>query len=212
MAQRSRKRGRRGRAPGATHAPASTHAPGATHAPDRTTPVPGATRSAGGGRVPISPAAPPSGAPPRPGGYARAEARNEAVRAGLTPYAEGERPWAIVVSAILAAGFGTFNLISFLAGTKLDVAGTRPGAAGVILFALVMFVCAGGMWRMRYWAVLGFQVLLLLVLLTFAILLIKVSNLAGLAVCLVGLGVGGLLFYKLVRAMSRMQVPARERR
>jgi len=82
----------------------------------------------------------------------------------------------------------------------------------VLLFALVMFVCAGGMWRMRYWAVLGFQALLVLVLLTLAILLIKVSNLAGLAVCVVGLTVGGVLFFKLVKAMGRMQVPVRERR
>ena len=52
----------------------------------------------------------------------------------------------------------------------------------------------------------------MLVILAFAVLLIRVSNLAGLAVCLVGLGVGGTLFYKLVRAMSRMQVPAREKR
>ncbi|HWC87975.1 MAG TPA: hypothetical protein VG388_15685 [Solirubrobacteraceae bacterium] len=134
------------------------------------------------------------------------------MRATLTPYAEGERPWPIVVSAIVAALFGAFNLVSLLVGAKLRVGGQKPGAAGVLLFALVMFVCAGGMWRMRYWAVLGFQALLVLVLLTFAVLLIKVSNLAGLVVCVVGLTVGGFLFYKLVRAMGRMQVPVRERR
>jgi hypothetical protein len=117
-----------------------------------------------------------------------------------------------VVSAILAALFGAFNLGSFLIGAKLKVGGQKPGTAGVLLFALVMFVCAGGMWRMRYWAVLGFQALLMLVLLTFAVLLIKVSNFAGLAVCVAGLTVGGVLFYKLVRSMGRMQVPVRERR
>lgn len=142
----------------------------------------------------------------------RSEARNEAARAELTPYAEGERPWPIKVSAAVAVVFGGFNLISFLLGTKLRVDGQKPGTAGVLLFALVMFVCAGGMWRMRYWAVLGFQALLVLVLLTFAVLLIKVSNLAGLAVCVIGLTVGGTLFYKLVKAMGRMQVPARHQR
>jgi hypothetical protein len=147
-------------------------------------------------------------APPR----GRSEARNEAVRATLTPYAPGERPWPIVVSSILAAGFGAFNLVSFLLGTKLRVGGQKPGTAGVLLFALVMFVCAGGMWRMRYWAVLGFEFLLVLVLLTFAVLLIKVSNVVGLVVCVAALTVGGVLFYKLVRAMGRMQVPVRERR
>jgi hypothetical protein len=146
--------------------------------------------------------------PPR----GRSEARNEAVRATLTPYAPGERPWPIVVSSVLAVGFGAFNLVSFLLGTKLRVGGQKPGTAGVLLFALVMFVCAGGMWRMRYWAVLGFEFLLVLVLLTFAVLLIKVSNVVGLVVCLAALTVGGILFYKLVRAMGRMQVPVRERR
>jgi hypothetical protein len=144
--------------------------------------------------------------------YGRSEARNAAVRATLTPYAEGERPWAIKISAAVAAIFGGYNLISFLLGEKLRVDGQKPGTAGILLFALVMFTCAAGMWRMRYWAVLGFQALLVLVLLFLSILLIKVSNLAGLAVCLIGLSVGGVLFYKLVKAMGRMQVPERERR
>ena len=86
------------------------------------------------------------------------------------------------------------------------------GASGVILFSAVMLMCAWGMWQLRYWAVLGFQALLVLVLLTFAVLLIKVSNLSGLVVCVAGLTVGGVLFYKLVRAMGRMQVPVREQR
>ena len=142
----------------------------------------------------------------------RSEARNAAARAALTPYADGERPWPIMVSAVLATIFGGYNLVSFLLGTKLRVDGQKPGTAGILLFALVMFVCAGGMWRMRYWAVLGFQALLVFALLWFALLLVKVSNLAGLVVCVVGLSVGGLLFYKLVAAMGRMQVPVRERR
>ena len=50
----------------------------------------------------------------------------------------------------------------------------------------------------------------MLVLLTLAVLLIKVSNLAGLAVCVIGLSFGSLLFYKLVKALSRMQMPERE--
>lgn len=159
-----------------------------------------------------SPLPQPSAPEARAAPYGRSAARNEAARATLTPYAKGERPWPIALSAILAAAFGTYNLVSFLLGVKLRVDGQKPGTAGVLLFALVMFTCAGGMWRMRYWAVLAFQALLVLVLLTFAILLIKVSNLSGLAVCVIGLTVGGILFYKLVRAMGRMQVPAEEQR
>ena len=77
-----------------------------------------------------------AGAPARP--YARSEARNEAARAALTPYADGERPWPIVVSAIVATVFGGFNLVSLLIGAKLKVGGQKPGTAGVLLFALVI--------------------------------------------------------------------------
>jgi MFS family permease len=187
LAPRSRKRGRRARAPGEAVATPAV--------------------------VPTS-VAPQANAVPQPQARpaSRSELRNEAVRATLKPYGPGERPWAITVSALLAAGFGTYNLVAFLLGDKLRLDGQKPGTAGVLLFALVMFACAGGMWRMRYWAVLAFEALLVLVILAFAVLLIRVSNLAGLAVCVVGLGVGGTLFYKLVRAMSRMQVPAREKR
>jgi hypothetical protein len=197
LGQRSRKRGRREkpRGPGAAPGLTAAEAPGARAA------APGLTAA----EATQTPSA-------RPAPYARSAARNEAARAALTPYAEGERPWPIIVSAVVATVFGAYNLISFLLGDKLRVAGQRPGTAGVLLFALVMFVCAGGMWRMRYWAVLGFQALLVLVLLTLALLLVKVSNFAGLAVCVVGLTVGGVLFFKLVKAMGRMQVPVRERR
>jgi hypothetical protein len=142
----------------------------------------------------------------------RSEARNEAARAALSPLAPGERPWAVTVSAILATLVGGYNLVSYLLGAKLAFDGRKPGAAGIILFALVMFTCAAGMWRMRYWAVLGFQALLAILLLIAAMLLITVSNLAGLAVCLATLTIGGLLFFKLVKALGRIQLPERQRR
>jgi hypothetical protein len=71
----------------------------------------------------------------------------------------------------------------------------------------MMFVCAGGMWFMKYWAVLGFMALLALMTLYFALALIKVSSLLGLAIALGGLGICGTLFYKLVRVLSRIQMP-----
>jgi hypothetical protein len=142
----------------------------------------------------------------------RSEVRNDAARAALRPLAPDERPMAVTVGAILAALVGGYNLVSFLLGTKLAFQGRTPGAGGVILFALVMFTCAVGMWRMRYWAVLGFQALLAILLLISALLLITVSNLAGLAICLASLTIGGFLFFKLVRALARMQMPERVRR
>ena len=45
-----------------------------------------------------------------------------------------------------------------------------------------MIICAIGMWRLRYWAVLGFQAVLAIVILIFALLLIRASNLLGFVV------------------------------
>jgi len=78
----------------------------------------------------------------------------------------------------------------------------------VILFAVLMFVCAGGMWKMKYWAVLGFQALLAIVILTFALVLVRANNVLGVAISLVVVVAGGFLFFRLVRVLSRIQMPS----
>ena len=149
----------------------------------------------------------PAPAPAAAGSPSRSERRNAAVRATLTPLDPGERPWVITVGALLAGLNGLVQLILFVVGVKLKVAGARPNAFSVILFALLMFVCAGGMWQMRYWAVLGFQALLAIVVLTFALVLIRASSVLGLVISLVVVVGGGFLFFKLIRVLSRIQMP-----
>jgi uncharacterized membrane protein (DUF2068 family) len=137
----------------------------------------------------------------------RSEQRDAAVRATLTPLAPGERPWVITVGAALAAVSGLTQLILFLAGVRLRTTGLHASAGQTIVFAVLMFLCAGGMWLMRYWAVLGFMALLA-ILLVFAVgALIQASNLLGLVVAQDIIGVGGYLFFKLVRVLSRIQMP-----
>jgi hypothetical protein len=113
----------------------------------------------------------------------------------------------ITIGALLAALNGGVQLILFAAGVKFKVGGTRPDAFSVVLFAVLMFVCAGGMWLMRYWAVLGFQALLAIIILTFALLLIRANNVLGVAISLAVVGGGGFLFFKMVRVLSRIQMP-----
>ena len=72
---------------------------------------------------------------------------------------------------------------------------------------VLMFVCAAGMWRMKYWAVLGFQALLAIVILTFALVAVRASSVLGAVISLVVVGAGGFLFWKLVRVLSRIQMP-----
>jgi hypothetical protein len=151
--------------------------------------------------------APAAVAAPRAPRAARSEARNAEVRAKLQPFAPGERPWSIRIAALAAAAVGGVQLVLYLAGVKLKVSGTHAKAGSTIIFGLLMFVCAGGVWLMRYWAVLGFMALLALFCTYFGLALIKVSSLAGLAIALGGLVVCGWLFYKLVRVLSRIQMP-----
>ncbi|PZS07756.1 MAG: hypothetical protein DLM64_14140 [Solirubrobacterales bacterium] len=149
----------------------------------------------------------PARAAPRKPAVSRSEERNAAVRATLAPLAPGERPWAVRIGVVIALLVGAGNLLDVIAGARIGLGGTHAGVPGVVLFSVLMIVCAVGMWQLRYWAVLGFQAILVLVILIFTLLLIRASNLLGFVVAIVVVGGGGLLFYKLVRTLSRIQLP-----
>jgi hypothetical protein len=155
--------------------------------------------------APTPAATPPSGGDRK--GRPSAEERNAAVRASLHPLAPGERPWAIKIATLIALLVGGGDLIDVIVGGRIRFGNTHAGVGGVLLFSVMMLICAVGMWQLRYWAVLGFQAILAIVVLIFALLLIRASNLLGLAVALVIVGGGGFLFYKLVRVLSRIQMP-----
>ena len=139
-------------------------------------------------------------------GYARSRERDDAARAALVPLAPGERPRPVTAAAILAAVIAASNLALILAGWEVD--GERPILGGLI-FTAVMSAAAIGMWTVRYWAVLGFQVLLGVSLVTALLGLLRASNVAGLIVCLGVIAVAGPLFWLLIRSMARIQMPRR---
>jgi hypothetical protein len=146
-------------------------------------------------------------APARRAPPSRSEQRNAAVRASLSPLRDGERPWPIIVAAVLAVLVGAGDLIDVIVGGRITFGRTHAGIGGVVLFSVMMLICALGMWHLRYWAVLGFQAILAVVVLVFSLLLIRASNVLGLLVGLLVVGGGGTLFYKLVRVLSRLQMP-----
>jgi hypothetical protein len=163
-------------------------------------------------RPPGEVVAPPREAPPADRmrrGYARAEERNAEVRAQLAPLAPGERPPALVAAAVAAALLGTANLGALIAG--VEVQGDQPSVAGVLAFCAVMYLAAVGLWLARYWAVLGFEVLLALIVVFFSLFLLRASNLLAVVVCVAVIGVAGWLFWKLIRVMGRIQAPQRVR-
>jgi hypothetical protein len=67
------------------------------------------------------------------------------------------------------------------------------------------------MWRRAYWAVLGFQALLALSVITASLALLVASNVEAVVRSVVIIGAAGTLFWFLIRAMARLQMPTRTR-
>jgi hypothetical protein len=140
---------------------------------------------------------------PDPSRRVRGVERDQLARAALSPLGPDERPAplrvAIAVCVVLA--------IAVIAGaaTVHDLSrhgGSLPGAA---LLAVVLALLAQGMYRRRYWAVLSFEALLAFQIIVTSLALVVASTLAAGAVCVVSVGLGGWLFWKLVRVMGRIQ-------
>ena len=140
-------------------------------------------------------------------GYARGRAKDEAARAALKPLAPGERPLAVTLAAILAAVLGLSNVVLLAVGYEVQD-GDQP-AAGVLVFAALMAAAAIGMWQCRYWAVLGFEALLGIAIVFSALSLMVASNLTAVLLCLLIIAVASPLFWFLIRAMARIQLPSR---
>jgi hypothetical protein len=137
----------------------------------------------------------------------RAEQRNAEARAELRPLAPGERPGAVTVAAIVSVALAATVVIGYASGARVgDEGGTLAGA---LLLAAILLVAAIGMWRVRYWAVLGFEALLAFQVIIAALSLAVASNVLAAVLCLAVIGLGGWLFWKLVRAMARIQLPER---
>jgi hypothetical protein len=130
-------------------------------------------------------------------------ARDEQARAALTPLAPGERPpallVAVAVSALLAAGILVGGL------TIHDLARHGGSLPGAIFLATVLALLALGMYRRRYLAVLGFEALLTFQIIVTSLALVVASTLTAAGACLLAIGLGGWLFWKLVRVMGRIQ-------
>jgi hypothetical protein len=135
----------------------------------------------------------------------RTAAKNEAVRASLEPIELHERPFWLTVCAVVAGALAAGNVVAWAAGLKVD--GDRPLFATVAFQALLMGSLAYGMWRGRYWAVLGMEAILAILIVILAVLLTKASTALTLVIVMGVIVAAGVLFWKLVRVMARMQIP-----
>ena len=137
----------------------------------------------------------------------RSEAKNAEARAALVPLHEGERPTAVTVAAVVGALLVVANAVLAIAGYKIQ--GHRPAIPGVAVFTLLLLTMTCGLWRARYWAVLGMQALLGITMLLFALRLPFAANLKTVLVSLAVLVPASVLFWFLVKAMARIQMPER---
>jgi hypothetical protein len=141
-------------------------------------------------------------------GYAKGEIRNQEAREALVPLAEGERPPVVTFGAILAALIAISIVVTYAAGVKVN--GSHPSLTAALGPALITGVLAWGMWRAAYWAVVCFQaVLVFLIFAAVYALLVEATSVGGFAVTIGLLAVSGTLFWRMVKAMARLQMPDR---
>ena len=149
---------------------------------------------------------------------ARTEEKNKAAREALDPLAPEERPTVVTVAAVISAALVLGTLVSYIAGVELatfDDFGTKTGEARpnllyTIASTLVLGAMAWGLWKARYWAVLGFQTILILIIVGTVLALVVAQDLLRALALFAILAGASVLFYRMVKAMARIQMPGRD--
>jgi len=147
----------------------------------------------------------------------RTEAKNQAVREQLEPLAPEERPGVVTVAAVIAGALAVGTVLAYALGLEVgefddfgnQTGESRPGIFPTVVSTAILGGMAWGLWKARYWAVLGFQTLLVLVIIVAALGLAQVTDLWRALAFTAVLAVAGLLFWKMVKAMARIQMPER---
>jgi peptidoglycan/LPS O-acetylase OafA/YrhL len=137
----------------------------------------------------------------------RSEAKNAAVRACLEPIEPGERPLVLTIGAAVAVAVVVANLVVYLAGWTYG--GHKTAFVGFLLFAAIMLIMAWGLWNAKYWAVLGLEALLGVLVVALGLFLMTAENVKSALILLAIIVPAGALFWFNVRVMARIQMPER---
>jgi hypothetical protein len=142
---------------------------------------------------------------PRP--PSRSEIKNAEARAKLVALREGERPGAVTAAALVTGILLLMNIAAAIFGYDAPGGGSKGGP--LVVYALLLGAMTWGLWRARYWAVLGMQALLALTMLVAGLQLPLAAD-VGSALLAGTIFIGaGTLFWFLVKAMARIQMPER---
>src|SRR4051812_44462353 len=144
---------------------------------------------------------------PAPKPPSRSEIKNAEARAALKPLGPGERPLAVTIGAVVTFLAATVNLGYYIAGQKIH--GERPALVGILFFTGLMYAMTWGLWHARYWAVLGLECLLGFILVFFSLFALRLESVRDLLISVGILVPSGALFWFLIKAMARIQMPER---
>jgi hypothetical protein len=139
----------------------------------------------------------------------RYEQRNREAREKLEPLAENERPGVVTVSAVVATVIAVVTPLVYV--ILLAVGADRPSLVGVLWTTFLMGMAAYGLWRSRYWAVLGFDVALAFLMIAGTLNLIASDTVLRALVSIAVVAGSSTLFWFMVKAMARIQMPERRR-
>ena len=144
-------------------------------------------------------------------GYAKAEERNREARDALVPLYEGERPTVVTIGAVFSGLVAAIFWVSAVVAifSEAEVNGNEPHPLQLALVAAIVTAMAVGMWRSRYWAVLGFQMVLVLFLLAGVAGLVGATTVAQVVGTVLLVLVCLAFFLFMVKAMARIQMPGR---
>lgn len=115
----------------------------------------------------------------------------------------------MTIGAVATGIVTTVNVVLYIAGEKIQ--GKHPALISMLLFTGLMYAMTWGLWRARYWAVLGLEGILGIVLVIFSLFALRIETLADVIISLGILVPCGALFWFLIKAMARIQMPERPR-
>jgi hypothetical protein len=121
----------------------------------------------------------------------------------LEPLGPDERPPALMVAVVVSGLLAVAVIVGAL--TIHDLSRHGGSLPGGVFLAGVLALLAVGMYRRRYWAVLGFEALLAFQVIVTSLALVVADTVRAAALCLLGIVLGGWLFWKLIRVMGRLQ-------
>jgi hypothetical protein len=122
------------------------------------------------------------------------------------PLEPGERPVAVTVGALVAGALALAEVVAFALGYE---AGENGRIIRSVLVVGLLGLMAWGMWRARYWAVLGMQTLLGITIVYASAAAMFAANLSAVLLVVAIIVPAGALFWFLVKAMARIQMPER---